>query len=109
MNQEENPPADTWIPLTLDIDLYLSLLDDEDIPDDQKREFIETLWSIMVSFVDLGFQIHPVLQSCGKDEASLFSLPGESQSVLNSRETKTNEEFSGAADDPTAPLPTRRA
>ena len=38
MNQEDTPPADTWKPLTLDIDRYLSLLDDEDIPEDQKRD-----------------------------------------------------------------------
>ncbi|WP_208348946.1 hypothetical protein [Pseudaestuariivita rosea] len=54
--------------LTLDWEAYLPLLEDEDIPDDQKRELIETLWSIVVAFVDLGFGIHPVQQSCGELE-----------------------------------------
>ena len=30
-------------------------LDDVDIPDDQKRAFLELIWSIMVEFVALGF------------------------------------------------------
>ena len=43
-------------PLTLSIDwdLFGSYLDDSDLTDDQKREFIESLWSIVVGFVDLG-------------------------------------------------------
>ncbi len=39
----------------------------EHIPDDQKRELIETLWSIVVAFVDFGFGIHPVQQNCGEE------------------------------------------
>ncbi len=46
--------------LSLDVDYYQSFLDDTDIPEDKKRELIETLWSIVVSFVDLGFGVHPV-------------------------------------------------
>lgn len=46
--------------LTLDFEFYDEMLAKEDIPQDQRREFLETLWSIMVSFVDLGFEIHPL-------------------------------------------------
>lgn len=49
--------------LTLDVDYYQSLLDDDGIPEDKKRELIETLWQIVVSFVDLGFGIHPLQQT----------------------------------------------
>ena len=45
--------------LSLDIEYYQALLDDVDIPDTEKLELIETLWQIVVSFVELGFQIHP--------------------------------------------------
>ena len=50
-------------PLMLDVELYQRYLDDPSIEDADKRELIETLWSIMVSFVDLGFGIHPAQQA----------------------------------------------
>ncbi|WP_373354477.1 hypothetical protein [Pseudoroseicyclus sp. CXY001] len=34
-------------------------LEQSDLSEDQKREFIETLWSIILAFVDLGFGIAP--------------------------------------------------
>lgn len=49
--------------LTLDVDYYQSLMDDTDMSEDQKREFIEALWTIVVCFVDLGFGIHPLQQA----------------------------------------------
>ncbi len=54
------PKAST---LTLDVDYYQSFLDDTDIPEHKKQEFIEALWSIITAFVDLGFGIHPVQQA----------------------------------------------
>ena len=38
---------------------WLPYLEDQDIPEEQKRELIETLWSIVVAFVDLGWQLNP--------------------------------------------------
>ncbi len=49
--------------ITLDVSLYESYLADSDLTGEQKREFLETLWSIIVGFVDLGFGIHPVQQA----------------------------------------------
>ena len=49
--------------LTLDIDTYQALLDDPELSEDQKREFIETLWAIIVQCVDWGYGIHPVQQT----------------------------------------------
>lgn len=43
--------------LTIDWELYAELLEDSDLTDVEKKEFIETLWSLVVSFVDLGFEI----------------------------------------------------
>ncbi len=53
-NPETAPPR-----LTIDWDAYLPFFEDEDISDEHKRELIEALWSIMVSFVDLGFGYTP--------------------------------------------------
>ena len=65
--------------LTLDVDFYQSFLDDKNIPEDRKRELIETLWSIVVSFVDLGFGIHPLQQV--NDGNSITNHPAISKMI----------------------------
>ena len=52
--------------LKVDWELYGEYLDASDLSEAEKREFIETLWSIVVSFVDLGFGLHPTQQTCGE-------------------------------------------
>ncbi|MEM9963402.1 MAG: hypothetical protein AAF882_20530 [Pseudomonadota bacterium] len=52
--------------LEVDVERYQHLLDDPALTDAQKREIIEALWSIIVSFVDLGFGVHPAQQACGQ-------------------------------------------
>ena len=52
------PPA-----LEIDLDVYLPLFEDETIPDADKQELLEALWSIIVSFVQLGWGVHPVQQA----------------------------------------------
>lgn len=59
--------------LTLDVGLYQDYLDDPSLSEEDKCELIAALWSIVVSFVDLGFGIHPLQQAqkdggaCGQD------------------------------------------
>lgn len=50
--------------LTLDVSLYEKHLADSDMTQEQKQEFLEALWTIIVGFVDLGFGIHPLQQAC---------------------------------------------
>lgn len=50
----------TYPTLNIDWDLYGEYLEESDMSDDEKRELIETLWNIVVSFVDLGFGIESV-------------------------------------------------
>ena len=52
--------------LTIDWNAYLPLFESEDIPEEQKRELIEALWSIVVSFVDLGFGTDRTTEICGQ-------------------------------------------
>lgn len=80
--------------LFIDWDLYGQYLEDSDMSDDQKREFLETLWSIMVSFVDLGFGLHPTQQAC--EQKIDFSQPQESD-VLGSTHSLSHEVFLEAA------------
>jgi hypothetical protein len=49
-----------WRRLEFDAQEYCHFLADCDWTEEQKREFIEALWQIVVSFVDLGFDLHPV-------------------------------------------------
>jgi hypothetical protein len=47
-------------PLPLDVQKYQSHVQDFDLTEEQKTELLETLWSIMTTFVDLGFGVDSV-------------------------------------------------
>lgn len=59
--------------ITIDAAKYQEYLDDSGLSDEQKEEFLQTLWTIIVSFVELGFGVHPLQEVCGKD--SLGAAP----------------------------------
>ena len=68
-SQQDNlPPRPS---LSVDWELYAAMLEDSDMPLDQQKELIETLWSIVVMFVDLGFDLKPVAQICGEGQEAL--------------------------------------
>lgn len=58
------PPKPT---LTVDVEKYQAFLDGADMTEAQKEEFLQALWSIIVSFVDLGFGVHPLQEVCGEN------------------------------------------
>ena len=63
--------------LSIDYTLYQTYLEQSDLTDEQKRAFLDSLWSIIVSFVDLGFGIHPLQQvdeTCEQNDISLENL-----------------------------------
>ena len=87
--------------LSLDYKLYETYLENADLSEEQKREFIETLWSIVVSFVDLGFGVHPLQQvpppaHCEQNADLAEFLTKKSTDVLNSK-NNTNLQFKNAA------------
>ncbi len=68
--------------LSIDLEFYQNYLDDSDLTDEQKKELLETLWSVVCEFVMLGFNVHPVQQvqeSCAKN--SLPPAEGDSPTV----------------------------
>lgn len=79
--------------LTIDWSLYESYLQDSDWPDDQKREFIETIWQIVVMFVDLGFGI----------ESGQLAL----REALERARPAADDEPEGGAPPPSMPAATR--
>ena len=99
----DNIPNDEVIPqydasqssLKIDYELYQHYLDESDLSEVEKQEFLDTLWSIIVSFVDLGFGVHPVQQVCG-EKLSLDEILISSGNPVVERnkqsENKTNNE-----------------
>lgn len=61
--------------LSIDWEVYAAMLEESDLTRDQQKELIETLWSIVVMFVDLGFDLHPVQQICGEPDDALSDDP----------------------------------
>lgn len=86
---EKTPPTQISRPaLRFDWMDWLPYLEDADIPDEQKREWIETVWSIVLAFVDLGFDIKSAPEICG-EEIDLHAIL--SAGVLNLADAQTDE------------------
>ncbi|MCB1832631.1 MAG: hypothetical protein KDH19_04185 [Geminicoccaceae bacterium] len=49
--------ASGFAPLTLDPDRYAGHFDGLEIGEEDQKALLEALWSIMVAFVDLGFDV----------------------------------------------------
>lgn len=92
----DSTKVDGRLALTVDWDKYANYLDNSDLAESEKREFLEALWSIVVNFVDLGFQINPVQQVCGQ-ELQISKLPKTSpDDVLKWKDHKSQNAFSKA-------------
>jgi len=46
--------------LTIDYQLYERYLEHSGLSETQKKEFLDALWQIITSFIDLGFGVHPL-------------------------------------------------
>lgn len=76
-----DPPAtqentDHFQALTINYELYEHYLEGSDLTEAQKREFLDALWSVIVSFATLGFGIHP-LQQVTSDTCEQMEIPVE--------------------------------
>ena len=62
------PPQGTPAPRTITFDWaeWLPYLDDMTATPEQKRALIESLWSIVMAFVDLGFEVAAPPETSGK-------------------------------------------
>ena len=69
--------------LRFDIEEYQKLLDAPEITEEQQKEFLTTLWRIMVAFVDLGFGIDPVQQALDKSGSTHSLLPLDAVKLLS--------------------------
>ncbi len=86
----------------VDYDKYIPFLEDSEIPDDQKIEFIELIWSILLNFVDLGFGIHPLQQVLDDNFIENSQLNPDTESRLSQKFTEELRDAASAQCESTA-------
>ena len=50
----------------VDVERYQAYLDGTNMTEAQKEEFLQAIWMVIISFVELGFDVHPLQEVCGK-------------------------------------------
>ena len=68
--------------LTIDVARYQEYLDGSDLTPEQKEEFLQAVWSIVVTFVELGYGVHPLQEACGKEYEIEVLGPAESPDAV---------------------------
>jgi hypothetical protein len=53
--------------IKVDVERYQAYLNGTSMTDQQKRDFLQAMWLVMISFVELGFEVHPIQDACGKN------------------------------------------
>jgi hypothetical protein len=80
-----------------DLSKYQSYLDGLEVTPEQKRELLESLWSIMCAFADFGFGIEPTQLICGWIEEARAHGAEASSGVVQSKKKPTQRNFNTAA------------
>ena len=62
--QETESIEDQVPPLEFDWQEFTDFFEGSDLSEAEQQEFLETLWSIIVHFVDLGFGLNPIQILC---------------------------------------------
>ena len=79
--------------LEVDLERFQHHLDDPSLSPEQRDEFLSALWFIVSTFVELGFDVHPLQQACGKGQNDLdCSGNSESDGVGSKGYTDINEQ-----------------
>lgn len=52
--------------LSIDVAKYQAMIGDPELSEAQKRDFVEALWTFLITFVDLGFELHTSDIACGQ-------------------------------------------
>jgi len=74
--------------MTPDFNKYRHYTDGFDLTEIQKQELMQTVWSIMESFVDQAWGLHPVQQCTNRAERGLQ----DSHRILESKDRKEGSE-----------------
>ena len=76
--------------LTIDVSLYEHYLDDSDMSDAEKNEFIQTMWNLVCEFVKVGYAVHPLHlehETCGKEDYKSLPKRNSHSSQIESQDT----------------------
>ncbi len=68
--------------ILVDYEKYAHFLEEADLSEDQKREFLQSLWGIITQFVSLGFGVHPLQQAHKPSDNNENSVPLIGRDVL---------------------------
>jgi hypothetical protein len=98
---QSNPPhaEETHTPpiVTVDYERYAHFLEEADLTEKQTREFLQIIHNIIISFIDLGFGVHPLQQACGQGENNPSKTASSTQSVLDYPDKLLAENFEDVA------------
>lgn len=76
---------------------YQHFLDSTDMTAAEKADFLQSLWQIIVSFVELGYGVHPLQEVCGKDAGISTESPENGHDGVVLEEPLRNEDAQGAS------------
>ncbi len=93
--------------LEVNLEAYRPLLECDDISDADKAELLKALWSIIVSFAQLGWGVHPVQQAqearqevCGQIAEAGDHSPIPGGGMVELQHQFLIEQFNNAPDHP---------
>lgn len=97
-NPENEDRAGRLPALVFDPKEYVDYVLGHELSETEQRQLMQTVWQVMLAFVDLGFGIHPVQQAMGPQKEDVSNrkavLDHESAVLVSFRRTITpsNEE-----------------
>ncbi|MEE4538260.1 MAG: hypothetical protein V2J51_07195 [Erythrobacter sp.] len=79
--------------VTVDVEKYQAWLDDPALSDEQKEQIVQSLWEIILAFVDLGFGVSPLQDACGQLSEIEGSCGAQPQDVVRSDADTLSDTF----------------
>ncbi|MCZ4269073.1 hypothetical protein O4H48_14345 [Rhodobacteraceae bacterium G21628-S1] len=77
--------------LAVDVERYQAYLDDQNMPEAQKAELLQALWSIIMFFVKIEYEVHPLQEVCGKPSANGGERAKDDFNEVSSEEPNLDE------------------
>lgn len=76
--------------LSLDVKKYQAMLDAPHLSETERSQLLEAIWLLVVSFVDLGFEVKPAENTCGQDSDGSERPAADSLDVVELEPTLPN-------------------
>ncbi|MCB1451415.1 MAG: hypothetical protein KDJ67_15120 [Nitratireductor sp.] len=103
IHERDPTPDKTNLTIQFDAEEFVHHLREYDLSDDEKIEYLQTIWSIVLQFVDLGFGLHPIQQACGQKENSDLVCGIADSDALYLPHSTLCEDFTSAGTCPCSP------